>query len=90
MRVKYPKPFSGVVLHIMKHLTNIELCASMLWEYQSTLPNVAMVKKEVLNFLIREYKRHPDPGYKEFLKSVFWYVVDNYGNDVDNDEQSSL
>ena len=67
---------------------SIMLCAKALWDYQSGIPCITHTKREVLNFIIREYKKHPDDDYKLFLKDVFWYVVDNYGNDVDNDEQS--
>lgn len=38
-------------------------------------------RRMALDFILKTYKRSPDNDYKNHLKDVFWYIVDNY---VDN------
>ena len=38
-------------------------------------------RRMALDFILKTYKKSPDNDYKNHLKDVFWYIVDNY---VDN------
>ena len=61
---------------------SVEISAKIIFEmFESN----ATPKKVALDFVIRVYKKSTDQGYKDHLKDVFWYIVDNY---VDNKEPS--
>ena len=40
------------------------------------------VKRSVLDFILRTYKKSTDEHYKDHLKQVFWHVIDNYVENI--------
>lgn len=58
---------------------SIELTASIIMEMHHSSMHQ---KRDSLDFIIRTYKSSKDDKYREHLKSVFWFIVDNYVENV--------